>query len=141
MIAASHFLFMALIFPPLPPSDFFPLPLETLFFQPLTLSPRPLGFLRMTIDTLLIAVVVLLTPVVQFTFLLNAPFLPVTFLRQALLMQAFPLGLFAAMSGVSGITGFPVIPGITGILVMAAGILSRSSFGQINIAAELQQPD
>ena len=77
----------------------------------------------------------MLTPVVQITLLLNMSFLPVTFLHQAFLMQAFPMYLFAGMSGVSG---FPVIPGI---LVMAAGILSRSSFGQINVAAELQQPN
>lgn len=80
----------------------------------------------------------MLTPVVQITLLLNVSFLPVTFLHQAFLMQAFPMNLFAGMSGVSG---FPVIPVIPGILVMAAGILSRSSFGQINVAAELQQPN
>ena len=51
MIAAPHFLFMALMFPPLPLPDFFPLPLETLFFQPLTMPPRPLGLLRMTMNT------------------------------------------------------------------------------------------
>ena len=79
--------------------------------------------------------VVLLPPTAQFLLLLDVALLPMTFLRQAFLMQAFPPGLFAGMSGV---LGFPVIPGI---LVMAAGILSRSSFGQINVAAELQQPD
>ena len=135
MIAAPHFLFMALMFPPLALPDLFPLPLETLFLQPLTMPPRPLGFLRKTMDTELIAVVVLLTPAVQFSFLLNASFLPVALLRQAFLMQAFAPGLLADMSGVPGI---PVIPGI---LVMAAGILTRSSFSQIYVAAELQQPD
>lgn len=135
MIAAPHFLFMALMFPPLPPPDFFPLPLETLFLQPLTMPPRPLGFLRMTMDTKLIAVVVLLTPVIEFPFLLNMSFPPMTFLDQTFLMQTFPMGLFAGMSGISA------IPVISGILMMAAGILARSSFGQINVAAELQQPD
>ena len=77
-------------------------------------------------------VVVLPTPVAQFPFLLNVSFPPMTFLRQAFLMQAFAPGLFAGMSGVS------VIPVIPGILVMVAGILARSSFGQINVAAELQ---
>ena len=86
MIAAPHFLFMALMFPPLPPPDFFPLPLETLFLQPLTMPPRPLGFLRMTMDTKLIAVVVLLTPATEFPFLLNASSLPVPFLCQAFLV-------------------------------------------------------
>ena len=86
MIAAPHFLFMALMFPPLASPDFFPLSLESLFFEPLTMAPGPLGFLRLTMDTELIAVVVLLTPATEFPFLLNASSLPVPFLRQAFLV-------------------------------------------------------
>ena len=79
--------------------------------------------------------VVLLTPATEFPFLLNASFLPMTFLRQAFLMQAFAAVLLAGMPGI------PRTACVPGILMMAAGILARSSFGQINIAAELQQPD
>ena len=86
MIAAPHFLFMALMFPPLASPDFFPLSLESLFFEPLTMAPGPLGFLRLTMDTELIAVVVLLTPATEFPFLLNASSLPVPFLCQAFLV-------------------------------------------------------
>lgn len=86
MIAAPHFLFMALMFPPLASPDFFPLSLESLFFEPLTMAPGPLGFLRQTMDTELIAVVVLLTPATEFPFLLNASSLPVPFLCQAFLV-------------------------------------------------------
>ena len=86
MIAAPHFLFMALMFPPLASPDFFPLSLESLFFEPLTMAPGPLGFLRLTMDTELIAVVVLLTPATEFPFLLNASSLPVPFLFQAFLV-------------------------------------------------------
>ena len=83
----------------------------------------------------MITVVVLLTPTAQFFLLSDVALLPMAFLRQAFLMQAFPTGLFLEMSGVSG---FPVIPAI---LVMAAGILAGSGLGQINVAAELQQPN
>ena len=86
MITAPHFLFMALMFPPLALPDLFVLPLEPLFFQPLTMPPGPLGFLRKTMETELIAVVVLLTPAIQFPFLLNVALLPMTFLHQSFLV-------------------------------------------------------
>ena len=62
------------------------LPLEPLFLQPLTMTPGPLGFLRKTMETELIAVVVMLTPAIQFPFLLNVALLPMTFLHQSFLV-------------------------------------------------------